>query len=144
MDRKAGVLAIDHGTKRAGFAVVDALRIAARALEGWRGKGDGEELLDHVARLLEDRDVSVLLVGLPISMDGSEGPRAADVRAFASRLAARFPGCDVVLHDERLTTKTAEEMLREMGAGIEELRARKDSFSALVLLRDWIAAGEPR
>lgn len=144
MERKAGVLAIDHGTKRVGFAVVDALRIAPRALEGWRGAGGEEGLFRHVDGLLEDRDVSVLLIGLPVDMDGGEGPRAAEVRAFAKRIASRFPRMEVVLYDERLTTKAAEELLREIGADPEERRSRRDSFSALVILRDWLASGEPR
>jgi len=144
MERKAGVLAIDHGTKRVGFAVVDGMRIAAHALEAWRGPGGEEGILRHLAGLLSERDVSVLLIGLPLDMDGGEGPRAAEVRAFGKRLAARFPELEVVFHDERLTTKAAEELLREMGIRPEERRARKDSFSALVILRDWIESGEPR
>jgi len=49
-----------------------------------------------------------------------------------------------VFHDERLSTKSAEELLRETDLSPEERRARRDSISALVILRDWIAAGEPR
>ena len=144
MERKAGVLAIDHGEKRAGFAVVDALRIATHALGGWRGPGGEMELFDHVERLLAERDVAVLLVGLPLNMDGSDGPRAVAVRGFAARLAARFPRQEVVLYDERLTTKAGEDLLREMGVPASKRREAKDSASALVLLRDWIASGEPR
>src|SRR5262249_2783345 len=98
-------------------------------------------LLEHVGRLLSERDVSTLLLGLPLDMKGSEGSRAAEVRAFGARLAARFPDVEVVLHDERLTTKAAEEMLRDMQLG---RGGRRDSFSALVLLKDWPAWGEPR
>jgi len=109
----AGVLAIDVGTKRTGFAVSDALRIAAQPLEGLLAGEDAPELLEHVARLLAERDVDTLLVGLPRDMDGGEGARAAAVRRFAARLAARFPGLRLVLWDERLTTKAAEELLRD-------------------------------
>jgi putative Holliday junction resolvase len=144
MQRKAGVLAIDHGAKRAGFAVVDPLRIAAHALDGWRGRGGEPALFEHIEKLLSERDVSTLLLGLPLDMDGGEGPRAAEVRAFAARLAARFPELEIVLYDERLTTKAAEEMLRGMDLGRGERRARRDSFSALVILKDWLASGEPR
>lgn len=142
--RKAGVLAIDHGEKRAGFAVADGLRISTQALETWRGPGGEEALLAHVESLLAERDVSILLVGLPANMDGSEGPRALAVRAFAARLAARFPKLEVVLYDERLTTKAGEELLREAGVPASKRRAQRDGAAALVLLRDWIASGEPR
>ena len=143
MGRPAGVLAIDHGTKRAGFAVVDPLRIAPVPLDAWRGPGGEPALFDRIATMLEERDISKLLVGLPLDMDGGEGPRAKEVRAFAARLGARFPDQQIVLHDERLSTKSAEELLRETDLSPEERRARRDSISALVILRDWIAAGEP-
>jgi len=136
-----GVLAIDHGDKRVGFAVADPLRIATQPLERWSGQG---ELLDHVGAMLAEREISVLLVGLPVNMDGSDGPRAAIVRAFAKMLAARFPAQEVVLYDERLTTKAAEDLLRESGVPVAKRREQRDSASALVLLRDWIASGEPR
>jgi putative Holliday junction resolvase len=66
------------------------------------------------------------------------------VRRFAARLGARFPGLGLVLWDERLTTKAAEELLREAGFSGRRAKARKDSWSALVLLRDWLESGEPR
>jgi putative Holliday junction resolvase len=68
---KGGVLAIDHGTKRTGFAAADPLRIAVRALETWRGPGESAELVEHVAKLLAERDVTTLVLGLPRNMDGS-------------------------------------------------------------------------
>lgn len=144
MSVRSGVLAIDHGTKRTGFAAVDALRIAAVPLDPYAGAGEGPELLAHVARLLEERAVGVLLVGLPRHADGSEGVRAGEVRAFATRLAARFPALAVVLHDEHLTTKAAEDLLRDAGTRRSDWKGRRDSLSALVLLRDWLESGEPR
>lgn len=144
MAKPGGVLAIDHGTKRAGFAVVDALRLVPLPLTAWRGPGGEPALFECIAEMLLDRDVATLLVGLPLDMDGGESGRAKEVRAFAARLAARFPEVEVVFHDERLSTKTAEELLRETGLPPEERRARRDSISALVILRDWLAAGEPR
>lgn len=143
MARVGGVLAIDHGERKSGFASVDALRIAPTALDPCRLPGDGPELLEHVAALLEERPIDTLLVGLPLHADGSAGERAGDVRAFARRLAARFPGVAVRLHDEHLTTKEAESRLQAAGHRGREISARRDSWSALVLLEDWLAAGEP-
>jgi putative Holliday junction resolvase len=140
-----GVLAIDYGEKKSGFAAADALRISVRPLEVFRTseKGGEEELMAHVAALLEERDVSTLLVGLPLSMDGSESERTQATRAFSDRLQRRFPEQRTVLHDERLSTKEAESLLHEEGYRGKEIRERKDSWSALVTLRDWIAQGEP-
>ena len=139
-----GVLAIDWGDRKSGFATSDALRISLQPLPTFHGPGSGGELLEHVAGLLAERDVATLLVGLPLDLDGGEGPRAAATRAFAARLQARFPGLAVVLHDERLTTKEAEAQLREAGHRGRAARSRKDAWAALVLLQDWIASGEPR
>jgi putative Holliday junction resolvase len=138
------VLAIDHGTKRTGFAVADALRISTQALDVWEAGASAHTLLDHVARLLADRDVATIVVGLPLNMDGTAGGRANEVNTFAQSLRARFPDVDVVTSDERLTTKAAEDLLREAGHHGEARKHRKDSWSALVILRDWIASGEPR
>jgi putative Holliday junction resolvase len=145
-DRKksGGILAIDHGTKRTGFAVSDALRVALHAIDPWRGDGASDGLLDHVATLLDERTIATFLVGLPYNMDGTEGGRASDVKRFIARLSARFPGVEVVVWDERLTTKAAEDLLRESGYRGADAKARRDSWSALVLLRDWIESGEPR
>lgn len=138
------VIAIDPGTKRTGFAVADALRVSCEPLETFQGGLDEEELLDHVARLLEERDVEAFVVGLPRHMDGSEGVRAVAARALARRLAERFPDVRVATQDERLSTKEAEELLRDAGYGRwQERRGKRDAMSAVVILRDWIEAGEP-
>lgn len=125
--RPGGVLAIDHGTKRTGFAVTDALRLAQTPLDPIEIAGDGERLLDHIEALCDERSISVFLVGLPRNMDGTDGGRAADVRRFCARLAARFPRIAIVLYDERLTTKAAEELLRDSGKKESERRRLRDS-----------------
>lgn len=142
MTRPGAVLALDLGEKKTGFAVADATRVAVHALE--TARLSGPDLLEHVAELLGERDVATLLVGLPLHMDGTRGPRAAAVEAFASELRARFPAVEVVTFDERLTTKEAEDLLRRSGFRGKDAKARRDSWSALVLLRDWIESGEPR
>ncbi|MGD2018865.1 MAG: Holliday junction resolvase RuvX [Planctomycetota bacterium] len=137
-----GALGVDHGTRRTGFASVDAARILVTPLDAVEG-GD-PEVLDAVEALAEERDVGVLVVGYPLHMDGAAGPRAAEVDAFIARALERFPGLEVVRQDERLTTREAEERLRDAGYHGAERKARKDSWSAMVLLEDWIRAGEPR
>lgn len=144
MAAMGGVLAIDLGTKRTGFAFADALRILSQPLDVAHVPGEGPQLLAHVAGLLEERDVSTFLLGLPVSPGGGEGERATATRAFAARLGARFPGVEVILYDETLTTKEAEDLLREAGHHGADRKARRDSWSALVLLRDWMESGEPR
>lgn len=136
------MLAIDHGTRKFGFAVADALRIATQPLPSLRG--DERAALARLDALLAERDVDTLLVGLPLNMDGSVGPRAEAARAFARVLAQRFPTLAIVAFDERLTSKAADELARELALSRDQRREWKDSLAALALLRDWLAAGEPR
>ena len=138
-----GVLAIDHGEKKSGFAVADPGRVLVQPLETVRIPGDSSDLLDHVAALLTERDVSTLLVGLPLAPDGSLGARAESVLRFVATLRERFPDREVHTHDEHLTTKEAESRLREAGFRGSDVKQRRDSWSAMVLLEDWLAAGEP-
>ena len=143
MSSRRAAIGIDHGEKRTGFAVVDALRIAVHPVGTCEAAGDSVELLDHVAALLDERDVDTLVVGLPFNMDGSEGARAGAVRAFMQRLRERFPGLSVVAQDERLTTKQAEELLRDTGLSPRKRRKLRDAASAVVILQDWLREGEP-
>jgi putative Holliday junction resolvase len=143
MAMKRSALAIDHGERRCGFAVADPLRLAVTPLTAWNDAKTQASLFDYIARLLEERDVDVFVIGLPCNMDGTEGSRAGDVRAFATRLCTRFPRVRAAFVDERLSTKAAEELLREAGIPARQHKQHKDSFAALVLLRDWIASGEP-
>ena len=140
---RRGVLALDHGTKRTGLACTDALRITRTPLDPFQGPGDSPALFTAVQAVLDERDIDTLLVGWPCNMDGTDGPRAAEVEGFARRLATHFPRLRILCHDERLTTKAAEELLREAGHRGRDARARRDSWSALVLLDDWIRSGEP-
>ena len=141
---KTAALAVDHGTQRTGFASTDPLRIATRPLEVWEGQGDDPALVEYVGRLAQEHQAETVLVGLPYNMDGSVGGRARDVLAFMARLRDALPGVEVLPQDERLSTKEAEALLVESGFHGEARKSRRDSWSALVLLRDWIEQGEPR
>ena len=143
MTSRAAVLAVDHGTKKTGFASTDALRTAEWPLDCWHGPGESDELIEHIAALVAERSAGTLLVGLPLNMDTTEGGRAKEVRVFIDRVSARLDGVDVIAWDERLTTRSAEDLLHEAGFHGDDMKARRDSWSALVLLRDWIETGEP-
>lgn len=138
---KRGAIGVDHGTKRTGFAAVDPLRIVVTPL-GVSGAGDAAAL-DELARLASERDVATVVVGYPWNMDGTPGGRAREVDAFLEKARARLPHLAFVLQDERLSTKEAEERLRDAGHHGEDRKARRDSWSAMVLLEDWIRDGEP-
>ncbi len=105
-------LGIDPGDARIGVARSDPTGFLATPLETVRrGKGD----LSRIARLVRDAEAVEVVVGLPRSLSGREGPAAVKTREFATRLAARIAPVAVRLQDERLTTVSAEAMLRDRG-----------------------------
>lgn len=138
---RRGAIGVDHGTKRTGFAATDAARLLVSPLD--TVEGDDARVLDALAALLDERDVTHLIVGYPLHMDGRKGGRAAEVDRFITAALVRFPELVVVRQDERLSTKEAEARLADAGHFGAARKARKDAWSAMILLEDWIEAGEP-
>jgi putative Holliday junction resolvase len=130
---RSGVrLGIDPGDARVGVARSDPSGFLATPLETVRrGKGD----LARVARLVREEEAVEVVVGLPRSLSGGEGPAAAKVRDFATRLATRVAPVPVRLVDERLTTISAEAMLRDRGRKGQERRAVVDMAAAVLILQ---------
>ncbi|MEZ6003357.1 MAG: Holliday junction resolvase RuvX [Planctomycetota bacterium] len=137
--RPGSVLAIDHGTKRTGFAVTDGLRLTLSPLDPFHGAGDGPELVRHIRRLADERDLAAVLLGLPLNNDGTENPQCQAVRTFGDRLGQALPGVPIVYIDEHLTSKEAEARLVDAGFTGADRKARRDSWSALVMLEEWLA-----
>jgi putative Holliday junction resolvase len=125
-------LGLDPGDARIGVARSDPSGFLATPLETVRrGKGD----LARIARLVRDEGAVEVVVGLPRSLSGREGPAAAKVRQFAQRLAVRVAPVPVRLQDERLTTVSAEAMLRDRGKRGAERRAVVDQAAAVLILQ---------
>jgi putative holliday junction resolvase len=112
------ILALDHGSARCGCAVSDPSGTLATPLAVVE-RPDSKAGLAVLARLVDERDVDHVVVGLPITLGGVEGEQAEAARAFAGRLERRL-NVPVELYDERLTTRLAE---RTGGTGDEDSRA---------------------
>lgn len=97
-----------------------------------RGRGD----VRRIARIITEHDAVEVIVGLPRSLKGSEGPAATKVREFAGQLARRVAPVPVRLCDERLTTVSAETMLRDQGRHGTKRRAVVDMVAATVILQN--------
>ena len=125
-------LGIDPGDAQIGVARSDPSGFLATPVETVRcGKGD----LARLARLVREAEAVEVLVGLPRSLSGGEGPAALKVREFAGRLAARVAPVPVRLVDERLTTISAEAMLRDRGKKRQQRRAVVDQAAAVLILQ---------
>jgi len=125
-------LGIDPGDARIGVARSDPTGFLATPVETVRrGRGD----LSRIARLARDDEAVEIVVGLPRSLSGGEGPAAGRARDFARALAARVAPVPVRLQDERLTTVAAEAMLRDRGKKGASRRAVVDQAAAVLILQ---------
>ncbi len=125
-------LGLDPGDARIGVARSDPTGFLATPVETVRrGQGD----LKRIAALVVEHEAVEVVVGLPRSLAGGEGPAAEKAREFAVRLAARVTPVPVRLVDERLTTVSAEAMLRDRGKKGQQRRAVVDMAAAVMILQ---------
>jgi len=136
------ILALDLGQKRIGVAVSDELLISITRLNPLR-RSSWKRLLRDVCALILRFDAQTLVIGLPLSLNGSSGSAALDVRGMAEKFALSLQ-IPVFLEDERLTSAEAEQHLRAEGRKPRDISALVDSESAAIILRDFIAGGQER
>lgn len=151
------LLALDVGLARIGVAVCDGLQLTVRPLTVVHRRSRSEDF-DLLAQLARTEQVEAVICGLPLNMDGSEGPQAQTTRKWAMRLAQALRTLlgrplPVIFWDERLTTFAAQELMAEPAAGLAASLGGKhakdvgeDAVAAAVILRAYLdaaAAGEP-
>ena len=133
------IMGLDFGSKTVGVAVTDPLGYTAQGLTIIRR--DSEKRLRKtyaaIEKLIEEYDVGMLVVGLPLNMDGSEGDRAIKSKAFAEDLRRRT-GLRVEMFDERLTTVDAYEIMRDAGIKKEDYKKHVDKVAATLILEDYL------
>ena len=136
-------LCLDLGDKRTGVAVGDDETRSAfpvEVIEAPMAEGAaGERLLGLIAESARRHGAGALVVGLPMNMDGTEGPRATLVRAYAARAAERA-GMPTHFQDERLTSAAADWEMAGGGLTRGEKKRRRDALAAAAILRDFLAA----
>lgn len=134
------IVAFDYGLRRIGIAVGNTLTSTAAPLETVRAR-DGEADWPAIAAILRSYAPDICLVGIPYNMDGSETHLTPKVREFAARLA-EIGRAEVVLVDERLSSRAAQEVLRERReTGQLKHRVRNgdvDRMAATILLQQWL------
>jgi putative Holliday junction resolvase len=134
------VLALDMGERRVGVAVSDPTGTVARPLQTLV-RGSRQEDFAAIAGLVAEYDIGLLVVGRPLSLDGTEGPQARRVIRYVEALAARLP-IRVVLWDERFTTAAAQEILRQSRGKKRRRQARSagevDAIAAAVILQSYL------
>jgi putative Holliday junction resolvase len=130
---KGRLMGLDVGTKTIGLALSDVERRLASPLETIRRVKFGEDA-DRLTKLVAQFDIAALIVGLPLNMDGSEGPRAQATRAFMRNLGARF-SLRYAFWDERLSTAAVTRELIAQDASRAKRAAVVDRMAAAYILQ---------
>ncbi len=130
------ILAIDHGTKRMGIAVSDELQMIAQPLEIIAAEPFGR-FLDRLEELIQEKEVELILVGLPRNMSGSCGEAVFKVQEFVETLQSLVP-VPVKTWDERLTSAQANRMLVASGVTREKRKEKVDKMAAAILLQSYL------
>jgi len=130
------VLGLDIGSKRIGVALSDALGITAQGLENLERK-DNENLLTDLKEIVKGGDVSEIVVGLPLNMDGSEGPGAKEAIAIAEVIEKGLL-IPVKLWDERMSTLEVERLMIAADVSRAKRKKKVDRLAAQVILQSYL------
>jgi len=130
-------LGIDLGSKRIGIAVSDISGTIASGLTTVHRLKNRRQDHAEIAKLVRDEECEVVVVGLPLSLDGSHGPAARRATIEAKQLSS-VVGVPVEMYDERFTTVTAERGLLEAGLDAKQRRQVVDKVAAAVMLQAWL------
>ena len=132
-------MGVDHGEARIGLAVSDPTGTIATPIEAIKAVEQDDAA--NIARIATEREALGIVVGLPLSLDGSQGPAARKVNAFCARLR-KFTDLSVITWDERMTTVEAHSLLRQAGKSPSKARGAErgkiDSASAAIILDSYM------
>lgn len=130
------ILALDHGTRRVGVAVSDELKMIATPLE-YIAPEPFTDFITRLNQILIEKEVGLILIGLPRNMDGSYGPAAQKVQEFVARLQAEVT-VPIKLLDERLTTVQAQRSLLHANVRRDQRKEKVDKTAAAILLQSYL------
>ena len=135
-------MGLDVGTRTVGVAVSDALGLTAQGVTTVRRTNIRTDLA-ALQKIATEYEVTRVVVGLPLNMDATEGPRAEASRAFGASLT-KATGLEVEFWDERLTTVAAERVLLEADVSRKKRREVIDQLAAQLILQGWLDAHQTR
>ena len=133
------LMGLDLGALTLGVALSDPSGTLATGIETIRRDSENKlrETLRRLEQICRDNEVTLIVLGLPLSMDGRISERAEKTLAFAKKLEARL-SLPVVMQDERLTSVEAEQIMVEQGLDRKEIKKRVDTLAAEIILQDYL------
>jgi len=134
-------MGLDVGDRNIGVAVSDALMLTAQGRPTLK-RTNLQTDLEYLRRVAEENEVTKVVVGKPLHMDGRESPQSRKAARFATKLSKTL-GLPVILWDERLTSFAAEQHLEEAGLGWRDRRKHVDKVAAMFILQDYLDSLKP-
>ena len=134
------ILSLDHGTKRIGVAVSDETKTIAQPLEYIPAEPFGD-FLERLRKLLLEKEIDLILIGMPRNMDGSYGPAAQKVETFVGVLKTAIT-VPIKLWDERLTSKMANRVMIQGNVRRDKRKEKVDAMAAAILLQSYLDMGQ--
>ena len=134
------LMGLDYGDVRIGVALSDLSQSIASGYETYKCKSLDKDL-EHFSNLIAEKEVSLIVIGLPLNMDGTEGARAEKTKQFGQKLSAKT-NLPIVYVDERLTSVEAEEILIDAGVRREKRKELIDKVAATLILESYLKSNK--
>lgn len=133
--RKIG---IDYGDSRVGIAITDELGITAQGLETIHHSGNDKIVLKRLEEIFNEYGIDTIVIGMPINMDGTEGPRCDVTKKFIHKLKCKFNKIPIEEIDERLTTVAAHKTMNFLDVNKKKKKDIVDTISAVYILEAYM------
>lgn len=131
-------LGIDYGESRVGIAITDALNITVQGLETITHNGNDKIVLRRLDEILEQYEVDTFVVGMPINMNGTQGPRVEKTNLFIHKLKCKYNKIKIEVIDERLTTVEAYKTMNFLDINKKKKRSIVDTLAAQYILEIYV------
>jgi putative Holliday junction resolvase len=131
------ILGLDYGDARVGVAVSDLFGWTAQGVESISYKGNEKKLLERLEQIIKEYSIEKIIIGFPINMNATLGPRAEKTEKFIEKLNKNF-GIEVEKVDERLTTVSANRTMTYLGVNKDKKKGLVDTISAVYILQTYL------
>ena len=138
MNKLMRILGIDYGDARVGIAITDALNITAQGLKTIQANNSDKVILKELDEILKEYEVDVIVVGMPLNMNGTKSERALKTEQFIHKLKCKYNKIKIESIDERLTTVEAHRTMNMLNVRKTKKRGIVDTISAVYILEKYL------
>ena len=138
MNNNMRILGIDYGDSRTGLAITDGLNITVQGLETIKNNGNDKIILRKIDELLEKYEISTIVVGYPLNMNGTKSERTEITEKFIHKLKCKYNKIDIKQVDERLTTVAAHKTMNFLDISKNKKKNIVDTISAVYILETYL------